>query len=172
MSRRERGSALVIAVVTMLVLAAIGVGLLRLTQRSVSFAIGGPRHKALQDCADAGRALLESRFHVMGLAPTEIRVLNEMLDGPGGRLRAVGGHIDANPSAPLATIKQVENLPAESLPAGGGPTDGTNVVGSLTSSSGGGGTALKVTVHCQEGDLSSPTSGRQLEVEYGVRFGL
>jgi hypothetical protein len=31
---------------------------------------------------------------------------------------------------------------------------------------------LKVTVHCQEGDLSSDISGRQLEIELGVRFGL
>jgi hypothetical protein len=174
MIRRERGSSLLIAVLTILILTAISVGLLRFTHRSVSSALGGPRHKALVDCAAAGRALLESRFHLLGVRPTEIAVLDEMLDGPGGRLRAVGGHVDADPSLPLATIKQVEPLPPEGLPQTAvGPTDATNVVGGLTGAGfGTGGEALKVTVHCQEGDVGSPTSGRQLEIEYGIRFGL
>jgi hypothetical protein len=172
MKRPERGSALVIAVLAVLIIAVIGVGLLRFTQRSVGFSVGGPRHKALVQCADAGRALIESRFHLLGLAPTEIAVMNEVLDGPQGRMRALGGHVDADPTQPPAVIKQVEPLPQESMPSGrSGPVDATNVVGMLTQG-GTGGQPLKVTVHCQEGDSSSPTSGRQMEIEYGVRFGL
>lgn len=166
----QRGSALVIAVIAMLIVAVIGVGLLRFTQRSVAFSIGGPRHKALVTCADAARALLESRFHVLGQDPTEIAVLNERLDGPQGRMRALGGHVDADPSQPLVVIKQVELLPGNAvsgLDASSG--DITNTIGAINA---GGGKPLKVTVHCQEGDTSSPTSGRQMEIEYGIRFGL
>jgi Tfp pilus assembly protein PilX len=165
-----RGSALIIAVVAMLIVAVIGVGLLRFTQRSVAFSIGGPRHKALVTCADAARALLESRFHVLGKDPTEIAVLNERLDGPQGRMRALGGHVDADPSQPLVVIKQVELLPANAV-SGVDASSGdiTNVIGGINA---GGGRPLKVTVHCQEGDTSSPTSGRQMEIEYGIRFGL
>jgi Tfp pilus assembly protein PilX len=170
MSRPQRGSALVIAIVAVLVIAVIGVGLLRFTQRSVAFSVGGPRHKALVECAEAGRALIESRFHVLGLQPTEIAVMNETLDGPQGRMRALGGHIDADPALPLATIKQVERIADAALPRSDvGSGDLTNIIAGVNVGSG---QALKVTVHCQEGDTSSPTSGRQMEIEYGVQFGL
>jgi hypothetical protein len=160
----------VIAIVAVLVIAVIGVGLLRFTQRSVGFASGGPRHKALVQCVEAGRALIESRFHILGIAPTDIAVLNERLDGPQGRLRALGGHVDADPALPLATIRQVERIPDAAMPrAEIGSGDLTNIIAGVNVGSG---QALKVTVHCQEGDTSSPTSGRQMEIEYGVQFGL
>jgi len=38
---------------------------------------------------------------------------------------------------------------------------------------GGGGKPLKVVVHCQQGGVGGdPTTGRQLDVEFGIRFGL
>jgi hypothetical protein len=38
---------------------------------------------------------------------------------------------------------------------------------------GGGGKPLKVVVHCQQGGIGGdPTTGRQLEVEFGIRFGI
>ena len=170
MDRKERGSALVIAVVAMLIVAVIGVALVRFTQRSVAFSVGGPRHKALVSCAEAARALLESRFHLLGRDPTEISVLNERLDGPQGRMRALGGHVDADPGQPLVVIKQVEMLPPNAV-SGVDASSGdiTNVIGGINA---GGGKPLKVTVHCQEGDTTSFTSGRQMEIEYGIRFGL
>lgn len=172
MSRSERGSALVIAIVAMLIVAVIGVGLLRFTQRSVAFSVGGPRQKALVNCTDAARALLESRFHVLGVDPLDIAVLNERIDGPQGRMRALGGHVDADPSQPLVVIKQVEALPPSAMSGvATGSGDLTNIVGGMKAGPTGG-RPLKVTVHCQEGDTSSSSSGRQMEIEYGVRFGL
>lgn len=170
MKTNQRGSALVIAVIAMLIVAVIGVGLLRFTARSVAFAIGGPRHKAVVSCAEAARALLESKFHLLGQDPTTIAVLNERLDGPQGRMRALGGHVDSDPTQPLVVVKQVEVLPPSAV-SGMDPSTGdiTNIIGGLNA---GGGKPLKVTVHCQEGDSSSFTSGRQVEIEYGIRFGL
>lgn len=171
MNRTPRGSALLIVVIITLLLAVIGVGLLRFSHRSVASAVSGPKHLALVECAEAGRALIDSRFHLLGLAPTAIDVMNENVDGVQGRMRAAGGHIDADPSRPAAEIAQIEPLPDEAV---SGPAkasvDITNIIGSVTA--GVGGQAYKVVVHCQMGDLSSPTSGRQLEIEYGVRFGL
>lgn len=170
MSRTARGSALLVAILTMLIIAVIGVGLLRFTQRSVAFSIGGPQHEALVDCAEAGRALIESRFHVLGLQPTEIAVMNEVLDGAGGRMRAMGGHIDTDPTRPLAEIRQVVRLDEAGLAKNDvGSGDLTNIIAGMNVGSG---QALKVTVHCQMGDQRSPTSGRQMEIEYGVQFGL
>jgi hypothetical protein len=170
MRRPQRGSALLIAVVTMAILAIIAMGLLRFTYRSMAFSIGGPRQKTLVNCVEAGRALIESRFHVLGIPPTEVSVLNELLDGPRGQVRALGGHVDSDPTRPLAEIRQVEKLDPMAMQAKDvGSGDITNIIAGLNVGSG---QALKVTVHCQVGDTSSPTSGRQMEIEYGVKFGL
>jgi Tfp pilus assembly protein PilX len=170
MKQRQRGSALIIAIIVMLIIAVIGVGLLRFTQRSVAFAVGGPRHKAVVSCAQSARALIESKFHLLGRDPTEVQVLNERLDGPQGRMRAMGGHIDSDPTQPLVVVKQVEVLPTNAVSnIDTGTGDLTNIIGGLNAV---GGRPLKVTVHCQEGDSTSFTSGRQVEIEYGIRFGL
>lgn len=168
MNRTPRGSALLIVVIITLLLAGIGVGLLRFSHRSVAASVSGPKHLALVECAEAGRALIDSRFHLLGLEPTQINVLEQRMDGAQGLMRAAGGHIDAVPGA---SIVQVERLPPEVVSgAVTASVDITNVIGSVTA--GVGGQGYKVVVHCQMGDLSSPTSGRQLEIEFGVRFGL
>lgn len=173
MRRSERGSTLIIATIVVAIVAVLGVGLLRFSTREVAGASAGQRAQALATCADAARQLLQSRFHVLGVNPTQIAVLNEPLDGASGRFRAVGGHIDGDPSA-VVTIKQVQPMPIGSFDAGEYSEDSTNKIGGGGGGAGKalGGTPLKVTVHCQEGDLSSPTSGRQLEIEFGIRFGL
>jgi len=170
----QRGAALVIAVIAVLILAIMGVGILRFSSREVAGAMSGQRQQALVSCADAARALLQSRFHVLGTQPVDIGVLDVRLDGPNGRQRAVGGHIDADPSQPVVTIKQVEGLSPQATQDDRMGGDTTNlIIGDAAGGAGGGaGQPLKVTVHCQEGDLSSPTSGRQMEIEFGVRFGL
>lgn len=174
MRRSERGSTLIIATIVVVIVAVLGVGLLRFSTREVAGASAGQRAQALASCADAARQLLQSRFHVLGVNPTEIAVLNEPLDGAAGRFRAVGGHIDGDPGRPIVTVKQVQPMPMGSFDAGEYSADATNRLGGAGGASGTalGGTPLKVTVHCQEGDLSSPTSGRQLEIEFGIRFGL
>jgi hypothetical protein len=169
---RSSGSALLVAILVMLALTFIGVAVVRFTSKSVAGATAGLKYESLVSCAEAARAVLESKFHVLGIEPTSIQLLDERLDGPGGRMRGLGGHIDDDPA--LVTIRQVEVLPPSAVSdLEKGSRDLTNIILPIGSSTtGGGGAPLKVTVHCQMGDLSSYTSGRQIEVEFGVRFGL
>lgn len=169
MRKLERGSSLVVAVLVILIIAVIGVGMVRFTQRETAGALAGQRADMVSACAAAAQKLLLSRFHLLGVQPTDIAVLNVKLDGTPGRTVALGGHIGADPTQPLATIKQVENLPPTSVVNRQAMSDETNYSSQM---GGGGGQLLKITVHCQAGDTSSPTSGRQLEIEYGVNFGL
>lgn len=171
MRRDPRGSALLIASIAMIIIAVIGVALVRFTQREVASATAGERAEALIACADAGRGLILSQLHALGADPKTIGVLGSdgsLLDGPTGRMRAMGGHVGQDPKL-TATIVQVEDLPQNIL----GPQKKAFEGGNRTVKSGSmGGTPMKVTVHCQEGDLSTPTSGRQLELEFGILFGL
>lgn len=169
-----RGSALLIATIAMIIIAVIGVALVRFTQREVAGSAAGERHQVLIACAEAARGVLQSQFHALGINPKDITILGSdddtttpnPLDGPGGHMRAMGGHVGQDPV--LVTVTQVEELPVEALAT---QKKVRNVTG-RTPKTGLGGTPLKVTVHCQEGDLSSPTSGRQLEMEFGINFGL
>jgi hypothetical protein len=168
MRTRERGSALIIATIVVLVIAVIGVGMTRFTQRQVAGALAGQRNDLVSACAEAARKLLQSRFHALGQSPLEVEVLDVVLDGPSGRVRAVGGHIDADPSKPLVEVKQVEQdnrMIVDEI-------RGDDLSNRIVDTTGTGGSPYRVMVHCQEGDLSSPTSGRQLEIEFGVKFGL
>jgi type II secretory pathway pseudopilin PulG len=169
MRKSERGSALIIATIVVLIIAVISVGMVRFTQRETAGALAWQRADATAACAAAAQNLLLSRFHVLGVQPSDLAVLNVKLDGTTGRMVALGGHIGADPTQPIATIKQVEALPAVTVVKKNTMSDETNYV---STTSGEGGQPFKVTVHCQEGDTSTPTSGRQVEIEYGVNFGL
>ncbi len=166
----QRGSALVIATIVVLIIAVIGVGMVRFTQRQTAAALAGSRAAALSACAEAARKLLESRFHALSpIQPVNVEALNVKLDGPTGRVAAVGGHIDDDPAKLLLTIKQVELMGPKAVKT---EFSGEDVTNTVRFAGMGAGAPFKVTVHCQEGDLSSPTSGRQLEIEYAVKFGL
>lgn len=169
--RPPRGSALMVAVVVVLVLSVLGVGLVRLATSETAGALAGARREALAQCADAARQLLMSKFHTLGMNPLRIAALNVPLDGTGGRTRAVGGHIDSTPGPGTlgVDIGQVTYLPDNATGQQKWP-DETNKIVVL---GGAGGRPMKVTVHCKDhGDDADPTSGRQLEIEFGVVFGL
>lgn len=168
MRTSERGSALLIATIVVMIIAVIGVGMVRFTQRQVAGATAGLRADLVSACADAARKLLQSRFHALGQNPTEVDVLDVTMDGPAGRMRAVGGHIDSDPSMPVLTVKQVEHVPNLIVDK----VRGDDLSNRVTDTGGFGGAPYRVTVHCQEGDLSDPTSGRQIEIEFAVKFGL
>jgi hypothetical protein len=158
-----RGSALVLAMMIVLVLSVIAVAVVRLGTNETAGALAGARRGALAQCAEAATNLLLSKFHTLGIRPDQIVALNVPLDGPGGQTRAMGGHIDTM----NVTLGQVAYLPDNAF----GPpaaSDDTGVI-RLT---GQGGKPMKVTVHCQDGGDGTAGSGRQLEVELGVRFGL
>ena len=69
----QRGSALVIAIIVVLIMAVIGVAMLRFGSREVAGAIALQRQQALSACADAGRQLILSQFRVSGPRPPPCR---------------------------------------------------------------------------------------------------
>jgi hypothetical protein len=154
--RRPSGSALILAVIVVLVVTVMAVGMVRYSFSEVAGATAGARHQALSQCADAARQLLMSKFHTLGMKPTQIAALNVPLGGATGSTLALGGHFDTT----NVTIGQVTPLPPTAV---GPPT--ANDLTSIVQIVGQGGEPLKVVVHCQDGT-------RQLEVEFGVKFGL
>jgi type II secretory pathway pseudopilin PulG len=161
----QRGSALVIAIIVILVMAVIGVAMLRFGAREVAGSIALQRQQALSACADAGRQLILSQFRAVGTPPTGLPALDEPID-PSTGARVVGGHYD---SAGVA-VAQVNYLPESAF----GPDRGTvNSLGNRIFVTGGGAKPMKVIVHCQIGGTAGDAaSGRQLEVEFGLRFGI
>ena len=125
-------------------------------------------------CAEAGRQLLVGRFHALGLAPTSLTALNVPLDGAAGKAQTwlVGGHLGENPdpsvtspidpSRGLVQVNQVSLLPDNAF----GPVSRARDITNTVSLIGQGGKPLRVIAHCVD------AGGRQLEVEFGVRFGL
>ncbi len=161
----ERGSSLLISMIIVIVVTAIAVGVINFAYREVAGSLAGAREQALVACADSARQLLLSRVHAIGVRPTEIAALNVPLDstGTGARTLALGGHMGTQG----ISIAQVSPLPGNAF----GPTDALADISNSSGLQAMGGTPLKIVVHCQDGG-SGATDGRQLEVEFGVRFGL
>jgi type II secretory pathway pseudopilin PulG len=163
--QHQRGAALVVAIIVILVMAVIGVAMLRFGAREVAGSTALQRQQALSACADAGRQLILSQFRAVGPPPTALPAFDEAID-PSTGSRIVGGHYDLAGSA----VTQVSLLPETSF----GPDRGAiNSLGNRIFVTGGGAKPMKVVVHCQIGGTAGdPTSGRQLEVEFGLRFGI
>jgi type II secretory pathway pseudopilin PulG len=162
-ARSQQGSALVMSVIVVLVIAVIGVAVVRFASREVAGATASRKTEALAACADAGRQVIVSQFKALGVSPVSLSVLNVPMDA---NTRVVGGHFDKSD----VQVAQVTYLPEASF----GPDRG--VVQDLSNrviGTGGGGKPMKVIVHCQQGGVGNdPTTGRQLEVEFGIRFGI
>jgi hypothetical protein len=159
---RQRGSALLTAVVVLLVVTMISLGILRFTSRELAGATAAGHEQALVACADTARKMLLSQFHAMGLQPTDVTAMNVALDS---RTNLVGGHYDTAG----VRVAQVTYLPANAFGPSDAVRDITNVIAGPT---GQGGRPMKIVVHCQQSGRGDAASGRQLEVEFGVRFGL
>lgn len=164
--RRQRGSALVMTVIVVLVITVIGVGVINFASREVAGAYAGARRAALVSCAESARQLLLSKFHAVGLTPTAIQALNVPLDGPASSATtlAVGGHVDD----PNVQVNQVVFLPDNAF----GPTARVRDITNIISVTGQGGRPIRVIAHCVDHGDGTATGGRQLEIEFGVRFGL
>ncbi len=166
--RAPRGSALLMSVIVVLVISVIAVGIIRFASREVAGSTAGARYGALVACADAGRRLMLSQFHAVGLAPTSLSPLNRALDSslPGAQTLVVGGHVDEPASS--VQVNQVVFLPDNAF----GPSNRVRDLSNVISLAGQGGKPIKVMVHCIDHGDGTPTGGRQLEVEFGVRFGI
>lgn len=163
-SASQRGSALILAVIVILVGAVIGVALMRFGLREVAGATAAQRQRALSACAEAGRQIVLSRFRAVGAAPTALPALDEPIDASTGA-RVLGGHFDSSD----VQLDQVTMLPEFAFGVDRGAVQTlTNRIG-LT---GGGAKPMKVVVRCKMGGSSAPESGRQIEIEFGLRFGI
>ena len=158
--RSQRGSALVIAVIAVVVITIVGVGIINFASQEIAGATAGARRQGLVACTEAARQLLLSRFHAVGLVPTQVEGLNVAMDGTGGTTTGVGGHYDE--SASTVQVSQVQFLPDNAF----GPTSKSRDLTNTVSLIGQGGKPLRVVAHCVD------AGGRQLEVEFGFRFGL
>jgi len=165
MFRNQRGSALLTSFIVIMVITVIGVGMIRFASREVVGAYAGAHEQSLVNCAEAARIQLLAYFHAIGFQPSSVTALNVPLGtttAANAQTVAVGGHYDT-PAGEIV-IDQVGLLPGSTI----GPS---NNVGDLTGRStlmGQGGQPYKVVVHCQDGT----SGGRQLEVEFGIQFGL
>jgi hypothetical protein len=174
MRTSQRGSALIIAVIVVLIVSVIGIGILRFAFRETAGANAGAREQALVSCAESARQMLMSQFNALGLKPTSIASLSVPLDttGAGAAVYARGGHYGSTgvvTTNSIVSVTQVTYLPDNAFGPSKGVREITNVVAPVSQ----GGNPIKVVVHCQAGgDGITATSGRQLEVEFGVRFGL
>jgi hypothetical protein len=169
--RSQRGSGLLLAIITVLVVTTIGVAMIRFTSRELAGATAARQSDALASCAEAGRQLLLNQFRGVGIAPTTITALNIPLDAQGGgHVSVVGGHVDQVTSG--VQVDQVKLLPAGTFGTAsrGSSPDITNIIGGLGNL--GTGVPYRVLVHCVDHGQSDGTGGRQLEVEFGVQFGI
>lgn len=171
--RPQHGSGILLAMIVVFVVALIVAGVLRYTSRELAGATAGRQHDALVACAEGGRQLLMSQFRAIGIPPTQLQALNVPLDATtGGSTAAVGGHIDST----TVQIEQVTVLPMGSFGSERRNTrDITNIA--FPNLSPLGGTPYRLVVHCVDHGAKDPSTGvykdgRQLEVEFGVRFGL
>lgn len=177
MKRRiERGSALVVSVVVVLIVSMLSVGLIRLATLETAGATAGAKREALSQCAEAAAHLLLSKFHVLGVTPTEINALNAPLDGTSGVVWAVGGHLDSVTSGVAdVSIAQVTPMAAKATGPAKTQADDSNTIhgtATLGGQGGGAGGGVRAVVHCQMNPTpGDPASGRQLEVELGIVFG-
>ena len=160
----QRGSALLLAVIVVMVAAVIGVAMMRFGAREVAGATASQRQQALSSCAELGRQVILSRFHAVGTAPTGLPALSEPVDGGTGAT-ILGGHFDsAN-----VQLDQVNFLPDAAF---GVDRGAVQTISNRVFVTGGGARPMKVVVRCKMGGDATPTSGRQLEVEFGLRFGI
>ncbi|MFO0583156.1 MAG: hypothetical protein U0229_12865 [Anaeromyxobacter sp.] len=167
-----RGSALLTAVIVIMVVMVLAVGIVRFASREVAGATALKQEQSLVACATAARQMLVSQFHLLGF-PANVQALNVELGTTSGNAatRVIGGHYD-QPVSTAAEIEQVRITQVTALgdtafgSAGATPSDISNVI----SATGGlGGKPYKVIVRCQDGVVQG---GRQLEVEFGIRYGL
>ncbi len=165
MSRTPRGSALLLTMIVVVVITVLGIAMIRFASRELAGATATRQNDALVSCAEAGRQLILSQFRSTTISPASLTALNLPISGQ-GTARAVGGHIDSN-----VQVQQVVVLPSGTFGASRNAVrDLSNIIAGAGSL---GGTPYRVIVHCQDhGDPATPTSGRQLEVEFGLRFGL
>ena len=149
-NRHDRGSALIIAMILMVVLAVVGVAIVNRTTREVD-AVASKRHwDRAGSCAEGARQMLLSQFRTFGIAPTAIQFQNTV----GDQVFASGHYDQFN----IASVGVASGTP-------GGAVSGNTV--NVITTTGLGTKGYRFTVVCSD----SASNTHQQEVEYLVNFG-
>lgn len=152
-TRRDRGSALIIALILMVVLGVVGVAIVNRTTREVD-AVASKRHWDRElSCAEGARQMLISQFRTFGVNIASLKFQKQV----GDQSYATGHYDNFN----VATVANAPGSPQASI-----STNGTNVI-TGPGSSGLGGKAYRFTVVCSD----SGAATHQMEVEFLVNFG-
>jgi hypothetical protein len=156
MSKKNRGSALIAALIIIGVLALVTVATLQLANISKQQSTADSRRLSQATCVEAARQYLFSRLRLFGLDPTTITLSQAMAVENGTRSMRTG-HIDT------AVVTSVKALPA-TLISNSAPKarDAANIIASPTLGS----KAYRVVVACTD-----PKAG-DLELEFTFKYGL
>jgi|GraSoiStandDraft_41_1057321.scaffolds.fasta_scaffold2012923_1 hypothetical protein len=149
---KDRGSALIVAVILVAVMAVVALALITRTSNEME-AVSAKRHYDVAiSCADGARQMLMSSFRTFGLPPASLT-----LDKTVNDKRLSSGHYDTFAVQSVVAAAGVS-------PSAVGVSDIVN----RTHSAELGGQMYRMTVTCSD----SASATRQMEVEYLVRFGL
>ena len=83
MRTSERGSALLTAMIAVVVIVIVAVGILRFASRASIGASAAANEAALVSCAEAARLQLMAQFHAIGFNPSMLTALNVPLGTTG-----------------------------------------------------------------------------------------
>lgn len=153
--QHQRGSALLLAVVLVVILAVVGLGVVTRASREVEAAGAKRQLDKSTSCADAARELLVSQFQAFGMNPGTL-VLDTVIEDK----RLTTGHYD---NVAVTSVKGTGG-------AGGGAL-GASDMSNRVARTGMGGSLYRMTVVCSTAGADGGGS-RQSEVEYVVRFGI
>lgn len=150
--RHDRGSALIISMILMVVLAVVGLAVVKRTTSEVD-AVASKRHwDRAMSCAEGARQMLLSQFRAYGVNLQSLQLSKVV-----GDQTYASGHYD---SFNVATVTNAGGTPGGAV--------GSDAANRITRRSGGlGGQGFRFTVVCS--DNSAPT--HQQEVEFLVNFG-
>jgi hypothetical protein len=151
--RDARGSTLVVTVVLLTVLLLIGVAVIRRSQLAGESASLKRQYDASVSCADGAREMLLSQFRAFNVSIKDLQI-----DQTLGDRRLASGHYDQ------FNIKSVRPLAGTGAYASDVATGTANKSLAVPL----GGAPYVFTVVCSD----SSSTGRQVEIEYFIRFGI
>jgi hypothetical protein len=150
--RHDRGSALIVSMILMIVLAVVGLALVKRTTSEVD-AVASKRHwDRAMSCAEGARQMLLSQFRAYG-----VNLVNLQLQKQIGDQQYASGHYD---SFNVSSVAEAGGTPGGAV--------GGDASNRITRRSGGlGGKGWRMTVVCRDNAAAT----HQQEVEFLVNFG-
>jgi len=151
-AKHDRGSALIVAMILMIVLAVVGLAVVKRTGREVD-AVASKRHwDRAMSCAEGARQMLLSQFRTFGVALGSLQLQRQV-----GDQTYASGHYD---NFNVSSVVEAGGTP--------GGIVGSDAANRITRRSGGlGGKGYRFTVVCSD----SANTTHQQEVEFLVNFG-